>query len=94
VSGSRHVGNLALGPDGSPLREVRAERLLSIRELASRAEVAPSTIYMIEAGRSTPQLAVARLIAEALDVDALSITEFRQAIRARGGLRQVDSSSV
>jgi DNA-binding XRE family transcriptional regulator len=49
---------------------------------------------MIEAGRSTPQLAVARLIAEALDVDALAITEFRQAIRARGGLHQVDSSSV
>jgi DNA-binding XRE family transcriptional regulator len=70
--------------EGRPLRDVRAERLLSIRELAQMAGVAPSTIYMIEAGRSLPQLSVARRIAEALQVDAMTILELRRTIRAHG----------
>jgi DNA-binding XRE family transcriptional regulator len=69
-----------------PLRDVRAEHLLSTRELARLAGVAPSTIYMIETGRSIPRLSVARRIADALGVDALTITELRRAIRAHGGL--------
>jgi DNA-binding XRE family transcriptional regulator len=73
--------------DGRPLREVRADRLLSMRELAQRAGVAPTTIYLIEAGRSTPQPAVARRIAKALRVDPHVITEVRQTIRRHGGLR-------
>ena len=60
-------------------------RLLTIRELAKLAGVAPSTIYSIESGRSTPHLAVVRRIAEALGVEPRTITEFRQAIRAHGG---------
>jgi DNA-binding XRE family transcriptional regulator len=78
-------------PDGKPepaehsLRDVRAERLLSIRELAHLAGVAPSTIYMIEVGRSTPRLGVVRRLAEALSVDPLTVTELRRAIRAHGG---------
>jgi transcriptional regulator with XRE-family HTH domain len=73
--------------DGRSLRDVRAERLLSLRELARLAGVAPSTIYKIELGRSTPHLSVVRRIAVALNVDAATVTEFRRAIRARGGLR-------
>src|SRR5262245_35053318 len=38
------------------LRELRADRLLTIRELAQQAGVAPSSIYLIEAGRGTPRL--------------------------------------
>ena len=79
------LGGFVPAPVGCSLREARAGRLLSIRELAGLAGVAPSTIYLIEAGRSTPQPAVTRLIAGALGVDALAITEFRRAIRARGG---------
>ena len=76
-----------LEPDGQPLRAVRAERLLTIRELADLASVAPSTIYLIESRRSTPHLAVVRRLAEALDVDPLTVAEFRHAIRIHGGLR-------
>jgi DNA-binding XRE family transcriptional regulator len=75
------------GSDERPLRQWRAERLLSIRELAQRAGVAPSTIYLIEAGRSTPQFAVARHIAAALEVDPHAVAEFRRAIRVRGASR-------
>ena len=70
--------------DGRSLREVRAERLLSIRELARKAGVSPSTIYMIEAGRSTPRPAVARRIAEALDVAPQGVAEFRRTILRHG----------
>ena len=69
------------------LRELRAERLLTILQLAQRANVAPGTICKTETGRSLPQLAVARRIAEALDIDPLLVEEFRRSIRAHGGLR-------
>ena len=75
------------GAEERSLRDIRAERLLSMRELAQRAGVAPSTIYLIEAGRSTPQPAVARRIADALEVDPHGITEIRRMIRRRGGSR-------
>jgi DNA-binding XRE family transcriptional regulator len=87
VSDSENLSDVTPESDGRSLRDVRAERLLSMRELARLADVTPNTIYRIEAGRSTPQLSVARRIAEALSVDALAITEFRQAIRVHGGLR-------
>ena len=64
------------------LREVRAERLLSISELAQSAGVARSTIFMIEAGRSTPRLSVVRRLAEALEIDPQEVAELRRAIRA------------
>ncbi len=70
-------------PGTRALREVRAEHLLSIRELARVAGVAPSTIYLIEAGRTTPHLWVIRKIAGALGVEPLTIAEFRQAIDVR-----------
>ena len=38
-----------------PLRRWRAELVLSIRELARLADVAPATIYLTEAGRTTPR---------------------------------------
>jgi DNA-binding XRE family transcriptional regulator len=60
---------------------------MTIRELAQHAGVAPSTIYMIESGRSLPRLSVARRLAEALGIDPLLVEEFRGSIRAHGGLR-------
>ena len=64
------------------LREVRAARLLSIRALAQQAGVAPSTVYLIEAGRTTPRFSVIRQLAAALRVEPAAIDEFRQAIAA------------
>lgn len=78
--------NSESGPATRSLRAVRAEQLLSIRELARLANVAPSTIYLIEFERTTPRLSVVRRISEALGVDPLTITEFRRSIRAHGGL--------
>ncbi len=54
------------------LREWRAERLLSIRDLARLAGVAPSMVYLIEAGQSVPHPTTIRAIAA-----------FRAAIAAR-----------
>ena len=68
-----------------PLRDLRAERLLSIRELARLAGVAPSTIYLTEAGRTTPHASVVRRIAAALQVDAHAVAELRRAIEAYAG---------
>ena len=65
-----------------PLRRWRAELVLSVRELARLADVAPSTVYLIEAGKTTPQPAVMRRIAAALKVGARDVAEFRRALAA------------
>jgi len=62
------------------LRELRADRLLTIRELAQQAGVAPSSIYLIETRRATPRMATMRRIASALGVDPETVAEFQQAI--------------
>jgi DNA-binding XRE family transcriptional regulator len=62
------------------LRELRAERLLSMRELARHASVAPSTIFLIESGRTIPRQRVARQIAQALGVDPMQVDELRRRI--------------
>ncbi len=64
------------------LRAARADRLLTIRELARLARVAPSTIYLIETGRATPRARVMRALASALAVSPHEIDEFRRAIEA------------
>ena len=63
-----------------PLRAIRAARLLSIRELAQQAGVAPSTVYLIETGRVTPRQRVIRQLAAALGVSPVEVDEFRRAI--------------
>lgn len=62
------------------LRELRAERLLSVRELARQASVAPSTVFLIESGRTIPRQRVARQIARALGVEPMEVDEFRRRI--------------
>jgi transcriptional regulator with XRE-family HTH domain len=62
------------------LREARAKRLLSIRELARMASVAPSTIYLIESGRTVPRPRVVRSLITVLSVALEDIEEFRRAI--------------
>ncbi len=69
------------------LREVRVARLLTIRDLAQQAGVASSTIYLIEAGRSTPHLSVVRRLATGLGIQAAAVDEFRHAIEQAGRFR-------
>jgi transcriptional regulator with XRE-family HTH domain len=68
-----------------PLRELRIRRLLSLRELATRADVALRTIVEAEAGRQVPQPKTMRKLAEALGVDPMEVDEFRAAIEAAIG---------
>jgi transcriptional regulator with XRE-family HTH domain len=65
-----------------PLRDLRAERLLSIRELAEAADVAPGAIALIEAGRTQAPPRVIRRIAAAIGVGPEEVTEFRHAKQA------------
>ena len=67
-------------PPVRSLREWRAERLLTIRDLARAAGVAPSTVYLIEAGRTTPRPSVMRRIAAQLGVEGHQVVEFRHAV--------------
>jgi transcriptional regulator with XRE-family HTH domain len=66
------------------LREARTERLLTLRELADRAGVAFSTIYLIENGKSVPRLSMVRKLADALGVTPGEIAEFAEAIESAG----------
>ena len=70
------------------LRQTRVGRLLTIRELAEQAGVAPSTIYLLEAGRTRPSLRIIRQLAEALGVEPQEVDEFRQVIEAPGRRRK------
>jgi DNA-binding XRE family transcriptional regulator len=63
------------------LATVRRQRLMTQRELAQKAGVAPSTIFVTEKGLSTPSIATMRRICTALGVDdPMEINEFRAAI--------------
>jgi transcriptional regulator with XRE-family HTH domain len=62
------------------LRQLRIARRLTIRELAQRGEVAPSTIYLLEAGRSRPTLRVIRQLSTALAVAPETVDEFREVV--------------
>jgi transcriptional regulator with XRE-family HTH domain len=61
-------------------RQARARSVLSVRELAARAGVAPATVYQIEHGRTRPHYRSIRLLSEALGVDAMQIVEFARVI--------------
>ncbi len=62
------------------LRTLRRRMLLSQRDFATKAGLTPSTIYLIESGRTEPRLKVMRQICEALGVSPLEVDEFRTAL--------------
>ena len=65
-----------------PLATVRKRRLLSQRGLAARAQVALSTVYLLEAGKTgRVTFKVMRALSEALGVPPESIVEFRRVIQ-------------
>lgn len=62
------------------LRTIRRRQLMSQRDLAQKAGVTASTIYLIEVGRTEPRLKVMRQICEALNVKPQDVDEFRRAL--------------
>ena len=64
------------------LRDVRVRRLLSMRQLAKEAGVAPTTVYLIESGRRLPHYGTIRKLAAALEVEPAEVEEFRAAMEA------------
>ncbi len=66
------------------LRETRAARVLTIRELAEAAGVSTRTIVQIEAGQIMPRFATLKKIAAALGVEPAEIAEFAAAIEEAG----------
>jgi DNA-binding Xre family transcriptional regulator len=66
-----------------PLREWRAERLLSTRDLAAKAGVSNKTINEIEHDRGTPTFRTMRRICDALSVAPGDVTEFAKALERR-----------
>jgi transcriptional regulator with XRE-family HTH domain len=65
-------------------RQARARSVLSIRELAARASVAPATVYQIEHGRTRPHFRSIRVLSGALGVDPMQIVEFARVIEEGG----------
>jgi DNA-binding XRE family transcriptional regulator len=81
--GPKTVSGADRGMHPWPLREIRAARRLSGRDLARAAGVATSTIYSTETGRTLPRFAAIRQIATALGVNPVEVVELRRAIEAR-----------
>jgi transcriptional regulator with XRE-family HTH domain len=61
--------------DGEKLRALREARFLSHRDLAKKADVSPTTVLNLEAGRVEAQRRTVRKIARALDVDPAELVE-------------------
>ena len=66
-----------------PLALVRRRNLLSQRDLAARAGVALSTIYLLEAGKTERvTFKVMRAVSDALGVPPQAIAEFQRVIES------------
>jgi len=62
------------------LREARLQALLSMRQLARKAGISPTTIYLLESGQRSPQLLTIYKLISALGVSPEEIEEFRRAL--------------
>jgi len=60
--------------------EVRRRAFLPVRDLAEKAGVSSRTVMDIEHGRTAPQLRTIKKLAEALEVDPLTVEEFAAVI--------------
>ncbi len=64
------------------LREARLQALLSMRQLARKSGLSPTTIYLLETGQRTPQLLTIYKLSRALGVNPTDIDEFRPLVDA------------
>lgn len=55
------------------LRKLRRAQAYSIRDLATEAQVAPSTVYLLEKGRVDPRPSTVRKLARVLGVEPSQI---------------------
>ncbi len=69
------IGAVMPRMDGEKLRQLREARFLSHRDLAKRADVSPTTVLNLEAGRVEAQRRTVRKLAEALGVDPAELVE-------------------
>lgn len=67
------------------LREIRAKKLLTVRELARKAGVSEAALFKIERGEHAPSLTTIRKLSEALGVEAMEVEEFKAAIDKAAG---------
>ena len=73
------------------LRQLRTSQLMSIRELATRANITQKTVTDIEYGRRKPNYETMRAVCEALGVAPHEILEFAVTIESRGTPRHRDA---
>lgn len=57
-------------------KQARIKKGYSVRELAKKSTIAPSTIWKYEAGYNLPMLEQLDVLAIALDVDITELIEF------------------
>lgn len=71
---------LTKGEQVPTLKETRMARLMTVRELAQKAGVAPSTVHLTETGRTIPRFTVIKRLSAALGVEPASVAEFAEAM--------------
>ncbi len=69
------------------LKEFRHARMLTLTELAVRADVAYATVQAVEGHKREPSIRTIRKISEALGVEPNGIVEFAKALELRGADR-------
>jgi transcriptional regulator with XRE-family HTH domain len=70
------------------LREARLHALLSMRQLARKAEISPTTIYLLESGQRSPQLLTIYKLSRALGIAPEEIEEFRRVLDVQPAVEQ------
>ena len=73
---------------GARIKSLRLERLLQQRQLAEKADLAPSMVSQIESGRLTPSLNTLRRIADALGVTIATLFDGQPAGRIQVSRRK------
>ena len=70
------------------LREARLQALLSMRQLARKAGISPTTIYLLESGQRSPQLLTIYKLSRALGIAPEEIEEFRRVLDVQPAVEQ------